>query len=212
MGKITKRHFVFDVDDTITDSYDFNQQLFVDVFKPYMDVAVPEVDKYLRDLHFSCRGISMQAQFKEAIDHFALKLDPSILTKDNENLQIKKIGEVKIFDAVSDVIKTLKNNGAEISVCSNRGRGSLEKVLKKQNLYKYITNIISCVEAGHEKPDPYCLNDVVKKSGLKKKDFIYFGDSKTDYEFASRAGIDFIIVDHYLNNKKFYKLILQSFM
>ena len=71
---------------------------------------------------------------------------------------------------------------------------------------------ISCTDAGHEKPDPYCLNKIIAESGKAKSEFIYFGDSKTDYEFAKAAGIDFLIVDHYLNEKKFYKMMLELFV
>ena len=212
MNKMSKRHFVFDVDDTITDSYAFNQQIFVDGFEPYVDVQDPKIDEYLRTLHSSYRGKSMYLQFSEAIDHLGLKLDPAKLTRDNELLQIKKIGQVKIFDAVEDIIKTLKDKGCEISVCSNRGTGSLRKILHKHGLHKYVKNIISCVEEGHEKPDPYCLTRLIKDSKLGKTKFLYIGDSRTDYEFAKRAGIDFMIIDHYLNDKKFYKLMLQAFM
>ncbi len=207
-----KKHFIFDLDDTLTDSYEFNQQIFVDVFADYLDLSNPEVDKYLRDLHFQRKGTSMYSQFEEAVKHFSINVDPHVLTSSNESTQAKKAHKMKIFDAVEEIIKTLKKKDKKVSIISNRGRGSLNKILKNNQLNTYLDNIISCVEEGHEKPDPYCLNKIIVESGEPKEAFIYFGDSKTDYEFASSAGIDFIIIDHYLNQKKFYKMIVEAFM
>ncbi|OGC50917.1 hypothetical protein A2716_02690 [candidate division WWE3 bacterium RIFCSPHIGHO2_01_FULL_40_23] len=207
-----KKHFIFDVDDTITNSYEFNQQMFVDTFDKYIDIKHYEVDLYLRDLHFKSRGTAMHLQFDEAILHFGLKLNPHVLVKENEDLHIKNIDKIEIFDAVSDIIKTLNKEGRIVSVCTNRQYGSLNKIMENNGLSQYLNYVVSCTDEGHEKPDPFCLDMIINKSGSKKEDCIYFGDSQTDYQFATNAGIEFIIVDHYLNQKKFYKMILQSFM
>lgn len=209
---INKSHFVFDLDDTITDSYDFNQQIFVEVFSPYVDIKNPEIEKYLRTLHYTSKGRSMIEQFTEAVKHLSISVDPYRLLVTNEKVQTKKAGKMKIFNAVEDLVKLLKSKGKDISIMSNRQTDSLRKIIKTNKLTKYFSNIVSCTDSGHEKPDPYCLNKLVAESKLEKKDFIYFGDSRTDYEFASSAGIDFVIIDHYLNQKMFYKMILQSFI
>ncbi len=208
----TKKHYVFDLDDTITDSYDFNQQIFVDALAPYLMVKNLQVDSYLRQLHFQSRGTSMRSQFEEALNHFKVNMDVDQILYENEQLQAKKIDQMKIFDAVEEIIRDLKTKGKQISIFSNRDKATLMGILKHNNLTECFTNIISCVEAGHEKPDPYCLKKLIKQSGLTKKDFIYFGDSKTDSQFAQAAGIDYVIVDHYINNKKFYRLMLQAFI
>jgi len=52
---------------------------------------------------------------------------------------------------------------------------------------------------------------VEKYPTISKNQTIYFGDSKTDAEFAANAGIDFLIIDHYLNKKQFYTAVLESF-
>lgn len=35
-----KTHFIFDLDDTLTNSYEFNQQMFVDTFKIKQQVNI----------------------------------------------------------------------------------------------------------------------------------------------------------------------------
>jgi len=51
-----------------------------------------------------------------------------------------------------------------------------------------------------------------KYPDIKVEETIYFGDSKTDAEFAQNAGIDYLVIDHYLNKKQFYSMILNSFV
>jgi len=154
----------------------------------------------------------MQSQFEQAIQHFSLNQKPSKLVHQNEKLHIQNVDEIKVFDAVKQIFQKIKSSDRKISICTNRQTKSLLKILKNNNLENHFDNIVSCSDAGHNKPDPYCLNQLIKKSNQPKKEFIYFGDSKTDYLFAFNAGIDFIIIDHYLNQKKFYKMIIESFM
>ena len=212
MKKGQKSHFVFDVDDTLADSYEFNQQMFVDTFAPYVDLSNLEVEKYLRELHRSGRGTAMVLQFEEAIKHLGAEISSSELVRINELLHIDNVSKLRIFDSAVEVITKLKFLGCDVSVCSNRQLGSLDKIIEKHAIKGLFTNIISCADAGHEKPDPHCLNMLIKDSGKDKSEFIYFGDSKTDFQFAANAGIDCIIVDHYLNQKKFYQMILQFFL
>lgn len=207
---MTKKHFVFDVDDTLIDSYGLNQQIFVETFSLCLDVANTKIEKYLRDLHFQKRGCSMYSQFAEAVCHFSSKIDPQELVKRNEELQISNSKKLNIFDAVDELIKNLTSQGRQVSVCTNRSSRSLLKILENRGIKKYLTKIISCSDMDHEKPDPYCLLELIKESGQPKQEFIYFGDSATDHQFATNAGVDFVIIDYYLN-KKFYKLIVESF-
>ncbi len=206
-----KTHFVFDFDDTLTNSYDVNQQLFVDTFIPH----VADVDQqYLRDLHYRSRGKSMHLQFEEAVRYLKLDLDPQQLVDENENLHISnadKFNCMSAFESTKELLEMLKSRGKKISICTNRQYGSQKKILENNGLCGYFENIISCLDEGHEKPDPYCLIKLFEKYSEPKDNYIYFGDSKTDHDFAINAGIDFIIVDQYLNQKKFFKLVLQAF-
>jgi phosphoglycolate phosphatase-like HAD superfamily hydrolase len=204
-----KKHFIFDCDDTLTNSYDFNQQMFVDTFLPYD----PKIDQnYLRELHFNSRGTAMNLQFETAINHFKLNADPQEMMEENEQIHIKNIGNMTMFEDVHNLFTELKKKGRTISITSNRQYGSLKLVIERNNLTQYVDNLITCKDEGFEKPDPTCLINLIDKYNAPKEEFLYFGDSKTDSDFALNAGIDYIIVDHYLNQKKFYKIILQMFL
>lgn len=204
-----KKHFVFDFDDTISSSYDFNQDMFYKTFLPYY----PSIDeKLVRAIHKDNRGKGMDYLFKLVIDAFNLELDEKLLTKENEDLHLKNYHEMTLFKGVKELFEILKERGKKISICTNRQYDSLNAMLEYGDLKKYLDNVISCKDEGHEKPDPKCLLDLVEKDKGEKDSFIYFGDSKTDYEFASNAGIDFVIVDQYINGKNFYNMIIKAFL
>ncbi|MBI2356553.1 HAD-IA family hydrolase [Candidatus Dojkabacteria bacterium] len=207
-----KRHIIFDLDDTISASYDFNQQMFVDTFLPYMKSMTEQNESYLRNLHFITRGKAMHLIFEEALKEFNITADPIKMVAENEELHKKNAADgIICFEGAEDFFKQLKANEKILSICTNRQYGSLKKILDNGKLSKYFDNIISCSDEGHEKPDPYCIEELVKKYDIPKTEYMYFGDSKTDFDFASNAGIDFLIIDQYLNKKQFYKAIVNLF-
>lgn len=208
-GNMQKSHFVFDLDDTLMNSYGFNQQMFYETFLPH----APDIDEvFVRDLHFRSRGTSMHVQFDEVIKHFNLDLDPEQLAKENEILHQKHFREITFFDHVEELLRGLKARGNIISLCTNRQYGSLNPLLDDSGLRKYFDNVVSCLDEGHEKPDPVCLLSIIDKYDIPKSEYIYFGDSKVDCAFATNAGIDFIIIDQYINQKKYFKVIVESFL
>jgi phosphoglycolate phosphatase-like HAD superfamily hydrolase len=89
---------------------------------------------------------------------------------------------------------------------------TLIPILKHTGVEDYFDNIISCIDNGHKKPDPACLLDLMSQNGNRKEDFIYFGDSTTDSQFAANSGIDFIIFDQYLNEKNLFKKLINMFL
>lgn len=204
-----KRHVIFDFDDTISSGYEHNQQLFVDTFLPHK----PDIDQeYVRMVHYSSRGRSMDEQFKNVIDKFHLKVSVEQLAAENEELHKQNASEMKMFPGLEDLFKHFKSMGMIVSLCTNRAKGSLELILTKNKMLHHFDNVISCRDEGYEKPDPYCLNMLLDKyPDIDKSEAIFFGDSKTDADFANNAGIDFLVIDHYLNKKSFYLMALNLF-
>lgn len=209
MKNTRKKYFVFDLDDTIADSYSYNQDMFVNTFSPHIDITGGGTEKYLRDLHLKNRGKSMFDQFKIAVEYLKLDILPDVLMKENEELHKQNITSIKLFDAASNFITKLSDLGFNIAVLSNRQTESLTKLLAKSGLLNKLTKVVSCTDAGFEKPDPYCLNQLIYESGKNKDEFIYFGDSLTDAEFAKAAGVDFLIVDQYINQKSCFDVLMK---
>lgn len=204
-----KKHLIFDFDDTLSSSRSFNWRIFLQVFLNHW----PDIDQdFLKKLHFEKTGQSMVSIFQEAVNKFSLPLSAETLAKENDLLQQKNAAQITFFENINDLLSHFKKRGKIISICTNRDKKSIQIALKKNRLSPYLDNVISCTDEGHEKPDPFCLLELMDQyPQVTPGQTIYFGDSSTDTEFATRAGIDFLIINQYLNKELFYRLILESF-
>lgn len=132
----------------------------------------------------------------------------SLILKDNdklENMELLKntyediyLNDVKentkLFDGMYELLKKLQEKGFILAINSNRKRDSIETFTKK-----YTEDIEFIDIQGHEynhpsKPDPYGVNTILQKAGVKKEETIYIGDSITDIKTAQNAHIDCILV------------------
>ena len=112
-----KKHIIFDFDDTLTPSYERNQQLFVETFIKYY----PNIDQdYLRKFHFERKGTALIDQFTDVVAKFNLDKSPKFLMNDNEKTHQERAGEMEIFEGVPEMLKHFKKRNKIISICSNR--------------------------------------------------------------------------------------------
>lgn len=199
-----KKYIFFDFDDTIANSYPFNQQMFVDTFTRYY----PDINEQLiRDVHLAGKGSSMHEQFQKIITDLELDLDPVKMVAENIMLNMQNIEKIELFKGFGGFAQSLIDEGKTLAVLTNRDKIFLNKVLARNHAQDYFKDVVSCADEGFEKPDPKCFLDLIAKYGGNKDEFIYFGDSPTDAKFAKAAGVDFLIIDHYLNEQNFYSLI-----
>ena len=204
-----KNHFIFDLDDTLVDGRLFcgeSMARAITQLEPHVNA------KLVVDFHESVRGATIEDLFKMAIEEFGLKSKLEDLLQLDANIQMKEFSRMKLFDGVVDILKFLKESGKTLHVCTNRTMKTLEPILQGHVIKEYFEKIISCADAGYKKPNPKCLLDIVSRYGGDKRDFIYFGDSEVDSEFAKNAGIEFIIFDQYLNNKNLFKKLINMFL
>lgn len=134
------------------------------------------------------------------------------LLEEDKRIQMTECGRMKSFDGVTEILDFLKSNGKHLHICTNRTKQTLVPILEQNGVIDYFDTIISCVDEGYKKPDPKCLHDIIEASGDSADDFIYFGDSEVDRDFAENSGIEYIIFDQYLNNKDLFKKLLNMFL
>lgn len=210
---VFKKHFVFDLDDTLVDG-----RLFCgETLARSLARLIPDVNKDLViTIHDNIRGAAVPDLYEEVARQMKLNIDLNkqlkTLLKYDAEIQINEIHRLKIFDGVIDIFEFLKSKGKTLHMCTNRPMSSLTPALKYNKITKYFDTIVSCLDEKHRKPDPKCLLDIIKASGDKKDDFIYFGDSEIDCQFARNSGVDFIIFDQYVNEKNLFKKLINMFL
>lgn len=204
-----KNAFVFDLDNTLLDGQRFCGETIARVITS----VDPSINfELICDLHDSVAGRSIEDLYKHITKEVGLKVDIKALLKHDEIIQSENIDKMLMFDGVVEILEFLKSNGKKLYICTNRIKSLLIKILKANNILGYFDEVISCVDAGYKKPNPYCLINLISRTGMNKEEFIYFGDSLIDSEFAQNAGIDHIIFDQYLNNKNLFKKLVNMFL
>ena len=209
MTSTYKRHFVFDMDDTLIDGRQFCGESMARVITKFR----PDIKSQLVvDFHEVIRGATVTDLYLKAIAEFDLKEKVEDLVKLDQEIQTGECTQIKLFDGVVEILEFLKSNGKTLHVCTNRTMKTLKPILEHHNLTKYFDQIISCVDLGFKKPDPTCMNNIINNYGLNKDEFIYFGDSEVDRDFAKNAQIEFVIFDQYLNDKNLFKKLINMFL
>jgi HAD superfamily hydrolase (TIGR01509 family) len=208
-----KKYFVFDLDDTLVDGRQFCGETIARVITHFE----PSADFYqIVKMHEELHGLAITDLYDQILKD--QKLNGKLAGKMGEilamdkKIQTEDMEKLKIFDGVIDILEFLKSHNKEIIMCTNRMESLLRLALKYNGIEKYFTKVISCIDKGHKKPDPTCLSEIIDETGANKEEFIYFGDSLVDSQFAQNAGIEHIIFDQYLNDKNIFKKLVNMFL
>lgn len=204
-----KKAFVFDLDDTLVDGRQFCGETIARVITQFF----PSVDfDQVVHLHEELRGMTIEDLYIQILEKINIKTDVRPLLEQDHIIQRDNINKLQIFEGVVDILEFLKINDKQLYMCTNRTRRLLREVLLANKIFPYFDEVISCVDTGFKKPNPFCLVNIIERSGLAKEEFIYFGDSEIDALFAKNAEIDHIIFDQYMNNKNLFKKLINMFL
>ncbi|MBI2465137.1 HAD-IA family hydrolase [Candidatus Shapirobacteria bacterium] len=204
-----KKAFVFDIDDTLVDARQFCGETIARVITS----KYPTVNfNLVCQLHDNIKGQTIFDIYTNILKELDIKADVPELLKQDFTIQQKNIHRLQLFDGVVDILEFLKSNGKKLYICTNRTKNLMLPLLEHNNILGYFDEIISCADAGFKKPNPLCLTEIINKSGIDPSEFIYFGDSEVDTQFAQNANIDFMVFDQYLNNKNLFKKLVNMFL
>lgn len=85
-------------------------------------------------------------------------------------------------------LSTLKSQGYRLAVASNSIRASVEIMMKKSNLEKYLDFYLSNEDVRKAKPDPEIYQTAIEKLGLLPKECLVVEDNKNGIQSATAAG------------------------
>lgn len=208
-----KKYFVFDLDDTLVDGRQFCGETIARVITHFEPAAnFYQIVRMHEELH----GLAVVDLYDQILKETGLdqklgsRVDEMLVL--DRKIQTEDISHLKIFDGVVDILEFLKTHNKEIYMCTNRMGSLLNLALEYNGIKGYFSKVVSCIDEGHKKPDPTCINKIVAEVGADKHEFIYFGDSVVDSEFAKNAGIEHMIFDQYLNDKNVFKKLVNMFL
>lgn len=105
-------------------------------------------------------------------------------------------------------LSKLKNEGYSMAVCSNSVRNTIEVMMQKASLEKYLDFYISNQDVKNGKPDPEMYNKAIQRLGLDPKECMIVEDNENGIKAARASGANVMIVDevedvNYENIKKY---------
>ena len=94
-----------------------------------------------------------------------------------------------------ETLKALKEKGYLLGVVTNKGRPLTLYSLEICHINDLFDVVISADDVNIPKPDPTGILMAIETLGIKnKRDVLYLGDNDIDYETASNAGVDTLLV------------------
>ncbi|MCZ6112077.1 HAD family hydrolase [Campylobacter ureolyticus] len=100
----------------------------------------------------------------------------------------------KTYCDIKYLLEKLKNENIAMALASNAPSKSLEKILKKLEIFEFFNYIVGFDEENPKKPDPTMLIKIINHHSKKNKSFktIFIGDSLKDKAASSNAKIQYL--------------------
>lgn len=182
--------FLFDLDGTLVDTDDH----YINIWNNLLNKFNIIVDKPFFEKNI--KGKSDKLFLKSLFPEIEEK-DIKGFSKEKDELFLKNMENIKIFDGVIEFIQKLQNN--RIGIVTSCNRIVAEAILFHFHLTEFINLIISSNDVIHHKPhkEPYIT--AIEKFGnldryLTENNFIVFEDSYSGYMSAYNASIQNIFI------------------
>ena len=112
------------------------------------------------------------------------------------------VGEVKpTCPNLAECLTLLKKRNKKLAVVTTDNEEITRKCLKKLGIEELFDKIYTDDGKTPVKPDPYCVTDFCRITGVKQEHIVMVGDTMTDVRFAKNAGIAVIGVAKTDKNK-----------
>ena len=173
------RGFIFDIDGTITSTYDLIFASF-----NYVD------EKYLHKSFTNDEMASLFGPTEEVILRELMNGNYEEARKDYFDFYTKRHNEMAdIFPGIREALQFIKSMHLPISIYTGKGKKSAEITLRKIGVYDYFDMIVTGDDVENFKPSPEGIIKFLDKFKLECDKVLMIGDSVVDIEAAKGAGV-----------------------
>lgn len=189
MGKI--KAILFDMDGVLIDAKDWHYEALNDALKLFGI----EISRY--DHLHTFDGLPTKVKLE-------MLSEQNFLPKELHSF-INEVKQAKTIQAVNEkchpmfhheyALSRLKSEGYMIAVCSNSIRNTIENMMDKAGLTKYIDLIVSNEDVRKAKPDPEMYNTAIQRFGLKPEECIVVEDNINGVKAGIASGANVLKVE-----------------
>lgn len=119
----------------------------------------------------------------------------------NEHL-FKYVPLIKLFDGIREVLKELHEKGCRLGIVTSKTRQEFVADFEPCGVAGLFETVICVEDAPKPKPFADPLLTYMKKTGARKEDVLYIGDTVYDFRCAEGAGVDFGLAGWGCNSKE----------
>lgn len=129
-----------------------------------------------------------------AINDLFPEKDYDFILKEYRKRTKKYYADLKLFDNAFEIINKLYLDGYKLAIVTSKNKEMCLKSLKKFNLDKLFSFIITCESVKNPKPNPEGMLKVLDYFKINCNEAISIGDSEYDYLAARGANIPSILL------------------
>ena len=179
---------LFDFDGTIADSFPLIVDLFYELTEQQPIVDEQRINR-LRQLPFRKVVKELDVPFHRV---------PGLIVR-GKSLMQRRIGEVKPFPQIEQVLRDLRADGHRLFILSSNSEENIRKFLRKEKIEDYFEDVqggASLLAKAH------AIKKIMHKNELDPKDCVYIGDEVRDITAAKKAGVRVVSVAWGFNDRK----------
>lgn len=107
-----------------------------------------------------------------------------------EYYKIHMEDKTSVYEGITDLLKTLKARGLKIAVATNKVHVAVEPLMAKYFPGIHFDSLIGQREGIPVKPAPQIMFDILAQCGCEPSEALHVGDTATDMQLASNAGVE----------------------
>ena len=181
------RVLLFDLDGTLCDSDEMLIQSFFALYKKYRPVKIRTREELI---YFS--GPPIKKTLSDEFPDYPFEEIYKAFQVVSRELYRPY---VKAFDKEIETLKKLREAGYLLGVVTNKGAPLTKYSLEVANIDGLFDVVISADDVNAPKPSPLGIEKALERLGIEDKGkVLYIGDNDIDYETATNAGTDAMLV------------------
>lgn len=184
---MTIKHFIYDFDGTLSDSYPVFMQIDRDIIQKHngkMICTEQELYRAIKDRTYKAHGLVewQDGLTKEAfMDEF-------------QELQGVYAREFRLFDGAKEILRAVVESGKKNYLYTHSG-AVVHEIMEHMGISQYFTHVLDASQGFPSKPAPDALNSLIERFDLEPQECVMIGDRPIDTAAGENAGMHSCLFD-----------------